>query len=382
MKDKVKIEKIFTAKKDDLLPTLITFQNGELLAFNKSETEFWRLKRQGNNSSAALLALNGQTYHGLINSGEASDLTDTYVCIRKKAKNMLVITPVDYASLSNNVMTQMDDASSRLESLPEDTLLKKFGGRKAMRYISDKEKTRVNLNLVQEDLQAQVEAGPSTNEESSADNITYYDSIRPPFNAQANTVSEVYKLNDIVPQDLLDRLEEEARTIYQTKIDEIPIKCEYLLTKINDLQKTALNAEIILKIKMVLYMDCLFNLITSKARSLIKTELSEISEKVENVVRERFADPNRYSGCRSSFSTEKALCHFIVLALLLDSNYQIDALMLSQELKTPRAKIIRYAHLVQATPKPRSSILTLRLPKLVPPINSKVAKKRKSINKH
>lgn len=39
-------------------------------------------------------------------------------------------------------------------------------------------------------------------------------------------------------------------------------------------------------------MDCLLKLIKSRARSLKKAELSDISEKVENNVRDRFSDPN------------------------------------------------------------------------------------------
>lgn len=81
----------------------------------------------------------------------------------------------------------------------------------------------VNVNIVQEGLQAQVDAEPSANNEENPDNnITYYESIRPRFNPEAKKVSEVYKLTDMVPQELLDRLEEEAKTIYQTKVDEIP----------------------------------------------------------------------------------------------------------------------------------------------------------------
>uniref|UniRef100_A0A1B0C7K7 Uncharacterized protein n=1 Tax=Glossina palpalis gambiensis TaxID=67801 RepID=A0A1B0C7K7_9MUSC len=228
MKDKAKVENVYIAKNNDLLPTLITFQNGKLLALNKSRTRFWRLKRQFDSAESsqagALLALNGQTYFGLINCKETNGLTDTYICVRKKAKNTLAIIPVDQASLSNNVIIQTGNVpSSQIEALHGDTLLKKFGGRKAMRYIADKEKMHVNVNIVQEGLQAQVDAETSTNNEENADNnITYYESIRPRFNSEAKEVSEVYKLTDIVPQELLDRLEEEAKTIYQTKVDEIP----------------------------------------------------------------------------------------------------------------------------------------------------------------
>uniref|UniRef100_A0A1B0FNP0 Transcriptional regulator n=1 Tax=Glossina morsitans morsitans TaxID=37546 RepID=A0A1B0FNP0_GLOMM len=67
---------------------------------------------------------------------------------------------------------------------------------------------------------------------------------------------------------------------------------------------------------------------------------------MQNIVRVRFADPNRYSGCRSALSTGNVLCHFIVLALLLESGYQVDSKILSQELNMPSSKIVKYAQLV------------------------------------
>ena len=83
-----------------------------------------------------------------------------------------------------------------------------------------------------------------------------------------------------------------------------------------------------------------------------------------------------FSGSRTSFSTEKALCHFIVLALLLEDKYQVDGAILSQELNAPRAKVNKYAHIVQALPKSRTSILALRLPKNVPPLPTNYRRKK------
>lgn len=70
------------------------------------------------------------------------------------------------------------------------------------------------------------------------------------------------------------------------------IKSEYLKKHIETIQQSAASTESLMRLKMIIYMDCLLNLIKSRARSLKKTELSDISEKIENNIRDRFADPD------------------------------------------------------------------------------------------
>lgn len=117
MKEKVEIEKVYTRKKNGAVPTLsklfkvqkrqtfcgyrnliisfqislVKFQNGRLSAFTKENTHFTRLRnKEEPNKFGALLAANGSLYHGHINNTEASDLTDTYICVRNKKTNQVI----------------------------------------------------------------------------------------------------------------------------------------------------------------------------------------------------------------------------------------------------------------------------------------------------
>ncbi|XP_023304250.2 DNA-directed RNA polymerase I subunit rpa49 [Lucilia cuprina] len=383
MKEKVEIDKVYNRKKNGVVPTLLKFQNGKLSAFTKENTHFCRLRsRQDKNVMGALLVANGHTYQGLIDDSDASELTDTYICVRNKVTNKMTIIPIDQVTLKNSIYQDIDQTQREALSdhVRKMTLLKKFGGRKASRYINDKEKMHMDIKIVQEELQNTVEeAGLEENEaEESVDNTAYLDKIRPPMNVEAKQVSDVYALEDVVPMDLLNRLDEEAKTVYQTQIDQIPIQSEFLKKLIETIQQSPADKEGLDRLKLIIYMDSLLKLIKSRVKSLKKANLSDISEKVENNVRDRFSDPNSsFSGCRTSFSTEKALCHFIVLALLVSDNYSVDGAVLSQELNAPRSKVNKYAHIVQALPKSRTSILTLRLPKSVPPVPTSFAKRKK-----
>lgn len=148
----------------------------------------------------------------------------------------------------------------------------------------------------------------------------------------------------------------------------IRIESDYLREYIKGIQdKENTTAKDFLNIKLIIYMDALQSLIALRKRQMKHVELSRITEKVENDIRGRFADPLASKSCtRTNFSTEKALTHFIVLALLISDKYEVNATTLSRILRTSKQRIISYAHIVNARPKSRSDILALRVPSSVP----------------
>ena len=79
---------------------------------------------------------------------------------------------------------------------------------------------------------------------------------------------------------------------------------------------------------------------------------------------------------RTTHSVEKALCHFIVLCLLLNKDYKMDTNILTQELCAPRDKVIRFAHIVYAQCKRTKEYLQLCLPSKVPALVSSNRRKK------
>lgn len=137
----------------------------------------------------------------------------------------MTIIPIDQVNFKNTVYGELDQIkkSNLSEHVTKMTLLKKFGGRNASRYVNDQEQMRMDISVVQDSLSATVnESMLEGDETEQIDNAKYFDSIRPPCNKEADKVSDIYQLSDVIPTDLMDRLEEEAKTVYQTNIDQIP----------------------------------------------------------------------------------------------------------------------------------------------------------------
>lgn len=375
MDEKTLIENVYNHNQDTYFPTLLKFQNGSL--GTSSNFSLIESKNKRNTRKRALVMAGANTYVGDLQNNEEFD---TYICLRDKTTNKATILPVQQALLSNHIYEKMDKLENRPMLSKEHAtkkLLKEFGGRKASRYVANREEMMVNVNVMRQDLDETVQNSARQEDENDEDNTLpevdtnnaeYLATIVPKCDKTATKINEIYDVEDVVPQALLDRLDEEAQSVYSAELETLPIESDYLRDCIKRIQnKEITTKQDILHIKLIIYMDALQSLIALRKRQMKRVEFSKITEKVENDIRHRFADPNVAKSCtRTTFSTEKALTHFIVLALLISENHEVDVNMLSRILRTSKERIITYAHLVNARPKARSDVLSLRLPSTVP----------------
>ncbi|KAH8268067.1 hypothetical protein KR018_011224 [Drosophila ironensis] len=367
---------------------LVKFQNGSF----DGNGEFAVVAPKSGGKKQALVKAGGQFYAGELKGGEEYD---TYVCIRDKETGKMHIIPVEQALLSNHVYKKLEREKRKAPLLSREhanmKLLKEFGGRKASRYVDNQEKMVVNVDVVRQDLDETVksstlrdqEEGQEEGNESlgdvSATNEEYLASIVPKFDKEATNLDRVFLPEDVVGSALLDRLEEEAKMIHAKAATTLPFKSDYLKECVARIQSKGIaSKQDFLHIKLIIYMDALRNLISLRSRQIQKAELSGITEKVENDIKRRFADPNLAKrGARTNYTTEKALTHFIVLAVLISDKKEVDLNVLSQALATSKDRIKQYAHIVNVLPKSRSDILALRLPSKVPALKTASRFKRK-----
>lgn len=141
------------------------------------------------------------------------------------------IIPIESVQFRNSVYQKLAREQKQIELSEEvsrKTLLKQYGGRKATRALNGREELSMTLDVVQDELQAKVnesvldEDDPNDTSLNMGDNSAYFDTIRPPHDATATNIKEVFKLNMIIPQSILDELLEDAKLIIQMDVSEIP----------------------------------------------------------------------------------------------------------------------------------------------------------------
>lgn len=102
-------------------------------------------------------------------------------------------------------------------------LMKQFGGRKAARFAANQENNKVNVEVLKNDLDNTVREAEFNKEgEEQLDTQYNFDILRPKFNKDAKKLEEIYDVHDIVPAELLDRLDEESKVVYSTPVDKLP----------------------------------------------------------------------------------------------------------------------------------------------------------------
>ncbi|XP_022211547.2 uncharacterized protein LOC111066906 [Drosophila obscura] len=377
MDDKTVVDTVCRHQPDEQA-VLLKFQNGSL----GGTADFTVVESKKDKRKRAAVFAGDQVYTGELQDNQQFD---TYICLRNKSTNKVQIIPVQQALLSNNIYQQLEQKEKQ-KVMPMLTkehaakkLLKEFGGRKASRLVDNREKMMVNVEVLRQDLDETVQGAAQNDDEEddtladvSISNEEYLASIVPKFDKTATKISEVFDVEDVVPANLLERLDEEAKVVYATPLETLPIESEYLRTCLKRIQDREITSkQDFLHIKLIIYMDALQSLIAMRARQMKRVELSRITEKIENDIRHRFADPNVAKNCtRTNYSTEKALTHFIVLALLISDKYEVDVNVLSRTLRTTKERIKSYAHIVNARPKARLDVLSLRLPSTVPALTT------------
>lgn len=377
-KDKALIAEVHERSGNKSTPVLLKFQNGGLKNAHKETTLYFPAK-EGKSINRAVVIASGNVYTGPIANGN-QELVDTYICVRNKTTDKVRIIPIDQVKLVNHV--HEDRVKTVFSTLSKEdaieTAMRNFGGRKVLRYLNNREREKVSIDVIKDQLEKTVQnAEVSEQNETVVSTEEIANRIRPPCNKEATNLHDVYDIADIIPLELLERLDEEVATLLTTDIDDIPIPSEYLKKAIQSLKGAPQSTHNILQMKIIIYMDALITLIKSKQKNLSRIEFSQITEKVENDIRNRFSAENSLQKVRSSTTNEKAICYFLVLAFLISEEFELDLVTLSTELCMSKVKILKYGNLVNAVHRSKTDCLKMVLPSQVKPMGFAYVGKRK-----
>lgn len=197
----------------------MTFQNGNLT--NIDNTEFFLTKDFETKSKSAVMTVGANVYQGDINE---ESLTKNYIAIRNKTTNKVRLITVDTASLINNIYSEKakEEFGSVQQNESYQKLLRNFGGKKAKRYLDRVEKMKIDVSVVKDQLEKTVDEVDTTINSETVSTEDSLNKIRPICQAEAKKLDDVYNFFDVIPKELLDRLDAEATAVVKADIDELP----------------------------------------------------------------------------------------------------------------------------------------------------------------
>ena len=125
-----------------------------------------------------------------------------------------------------------------------------------------------------------------------------------------------------------------------------------------------------LTVKTIIYADALRNLIlqshgfSSNRKQLHTLPLSEICEGVEMHIRRGFKDPKSPGGgTLTKYTRRKAICHYLIVAILLTAKLEVATDTIISELKMRKEEVLDFARFLNLRTALNSTFLGLRMPK-------------------
>lgn len=130
---------------------------------------------------------------------------------------------------------------------------------------------------------------------------------------------------------------------------------------------TLTKPEKLLTVKTIIFADALRNLIVKsnnkwKQLRLKAIPLSEICESVEIYIRRNFADPKSPVNM-TKFTRRKAICHYLVVAMLLTAKLEVATDVLIGELQLRKEELLDYARFMNFKTALNNTFIGLRMPK-------------------
>ncbi|XP_013141910.1 PREDICTED: uncharacterized protein LOC106105953 [Papilio polytes] len=311
---KLQIDEVFT--KNSIHPMLINFQNGYTTgSFKPSEC---LILQDENLKTSITTQINDFVYTG---EEEREDLSKTIIIAKNRNTGKVRLIEIGTAELKPVLKVDLD--STQLLETSNLELSRKFGSKKQKQQVEQREKLKVNVQIVNEQMQNVTQDVSIDNLDlSSYENPDSDDFYIPPINRDAQKPEQIYELDKILSDDDFEKIYSELDgTEY---ISDLPPWVANLMASKKNPKHIVLGvyAGILLKLYSMLVKD-----IPKKTFTVCKH-----SPTLNNMVLSNFLLNNNGKRSRPAPYKDKSLCHALIFLLLIN-NLSLDLDVLSQGIK-------------------------------------------------
>ncbi|RZB66621.1 DNA-directed RNA polymerase I subunit RPA49-like, partial [Asbolus verrucosus] len=349
------------------------FQNSDLREGEETKLQAGVYKKSDNTTIVAA-ATNEILYTGSINRDD-DDSVNRFLLISNKKTGKVRLVPVDIAILAPQLNQKEGDVVDNANANSLNILNKEFGSKRIKRITEQRERLKMNINDVKEQLEKTVEALEIKESESFSMGPGENDSMyRPHINRDASTKEQVYVLNEIVPENVLNSLEEEAQHVLSSDLEQFDVS-PFIKQHLIQLQNSSVASRIE-KCELLLYLHYLITFVNKPAKNITKRFIiCESSQDVNNHILDNFSVTSNTGRTRPLSMKDKAICHILVLSMI-GFDYQLDIETLAKSMKLGIKKLQEMGRILAFSPHGKDkSRMVLKIP--LPPAVLLSPKKRR-----
>ncbi|KAG6460984.1 hypothetical protein O3G_MSEX012350 [Manduca sexta] len=345
--------------KEKLYPLVINFQNA-YLNDNFSEQKCLLLENNETSKKNVVTEICDLVYSGEENEEK---LGKTLLLVRNKNTGKVRLLETGSIDMKPYIKTDLEAVQLQETSYLE--LSRKFGSKKHKKVVEQREKLKVNVETVTEQMQNISQNITEDQLDLSTYNKTDEDSYIPPINREATEASGVYDIDAILPEELYDKVYEEIENSdYLNGL--IPMIKAMTTKKLTNKQTV-----------LAVYANSLLNLYSTLMRDIVKKNFvaCQYSATLNEIILKNFLGISNLKRIRTPQMKDKSLCHAMVFLLLIN-NLRFDVEELCQQLKLTMRTVITKIQVTGASIVSLSSkkVAQLKLPLNKPAIRRKSAK--------
>lgn len=346
---------------------LVSFQHGELIPeeAHKMKCELYANRRTG--ERVVRVAVNGDNVFSGSVPAAGSQLAWNLIAIRNKRTNKVQLVPATSIMLSPvSRVVEKTSSVSVVTQEDKDRLRMKFGSKRQQRLLENYMRMRTDADALKDRLKGVIDS-VSVEEDHLQPVVTASDQgYLPPINRDAATVDDVYNLHDIVSAEELASLKEQASSTLKEPQKEMFSK--FFWDTLPNMLKFGNNQQVVEGVCALVYADLLIKFLNISVKSLQRQKyvICPYSEVINSKIINTFTLKSPNGRLRPNSLKDKALCHLIVLGLLL-TQFKLDLEPLSQVLAISVKRLQQFSSQVGAVSSSRaSSTVVLKLP--LPPL--------------
>ncbi|KAJ2941889.1 hypothetical protein O0L34_g10705 [Tuta absoluta] len=308
---KLHIDEVYT--KDSIYPMLVNFQNGYTTdQFQVNKCNVFSNENSGSKFVAA--ELNDMLYAG---DESAEELGKTLILARNRNTGKVRLIEVGNAQLKPVLKIENDTAHLLETSYLE--LSRKFGSKKQKQQVEQREKLKVNEQTVTEQMQnASMNITEDKLDLSSYNKNDSDDFYIPPIDRDADKPENVYEIEKILSEDDFDKI--------YSELEEKDYSSDYtpFIENITSGKKLSKRHTV-----LAVYANSLLKYSLTMVKELIKKNYVACphSSTLNDIILKNFSVVTNGKRTRPMTYKDKALCHVIVFALLINNlKFSLDIL--------------------------------------------------------
>lgn len=360
------IDKVTTSNVKNDVPLILRFP-GSLKTYENKNASAVRLsssKKDANEriSAPILLATDDQMYKGTIDDS-AKEVMNTFIAIRNKRTGKMRCIQVNECKLSN-----MNESRQIFSKMDTYTGMRKFGSKIEVKALEAMEEAKNISERIQEKADAIVEAyeakSVNIDEHSKvkAEGEIILQSLKPPRNIKAESIQEIYLLDNLLPYDIQLAMEKAILELVHRDAETVALANDYLTLKykMGMQSKEPDSKENMKTYKICLFMDALYRLLKFRGTKLGSAKPSVFSSDLGEFVKLHFSQINHHEQINTKYSFDKAMLHYLALAFILeDGSFQLDVIHAS--LPISKGELIRYAGFIGGHYDSRRNVMALKM---------------------